>query len=43
VGFAVFLVGVGLTIGRVDVGKEIIVGSLASLWTSLRMAKQGAH
>jgi uncharacterized membrane protein len=35
----VFLVGVGLLLAHVDVGKEIVVGALASLWTSLRNAK----
>jgi hypothetical protein len=43
VSFLVFLVGVGLTVARMDVGKEVIVGSLASLWTSLRNAKQGTN
>lgn len=38
--FAVFLVGVGLLLAHVDVGKEIVVGALASLWTSLRNAKR---
>lgn len=36
----VFLVGVGLLLAHVDVGKEIVVGALASLWTSLRNAKR---
>lgn len=40
VAFLVFLVGVGLLAARVDVGKEIVVGALASLWTSLRNAKR---
>ncbi len=40
VAFLVFLVGVGLLLARVDVGKEIVVGALASLWTSLRNAKR---
>ena len=34
------VVGVGLLLARVDVGKEIVVGALASLWTSLRNAKR---
>jgi hypothetical protein len=38
--FLVFLVGVGLLLARVDVVKEIVVGALASLWTSLRNAKR---
>jgi len=36
----VFLVGVGLLLARIDVGKEIVVGALASLWTSLRNANR---
>jgi hypothetical protein len=40
VALLVFLVGVGLLLARVDVGKEIVVGALASLWTSLRNAKR---
>lgn len=39
VAFLVFLVGVGMLFARVDVGKEIVVGALASLWTSLRNAR----
>jgi hypothetical protein len=38
--FLVFLVGVGLLLVHIDVGKEIVVGALASLWTSLRNAKR---
>jgi hypothetical protein len=36
----VFLAGVGLLLFRVDAGKDIAVGALASLWTSLRNAKR---
>ncbi len=32
----VFLVGVGLVVARADLGKEVVVGSLASLWTLLQ-------
>ena len=35
-----FLVGVGLLLARVDVGKDVVVGALASLWISLRNAKR---
>jgi len=40
VAFLVFLVGVGLLLARVEGGKEVVVGALASLWTSLRNAKR---
>jgi len=40
VAFLVFLVGMGLLLARVDAGKEIVVGALASMWTSLRNAKR---
>ena len=40
VAFLVFLVGVGLVLARADVGKDIVVGVLASMWTSLRNAKR---
>jgi hypothetical protein len=40
VAFLVFLVGVGLLLFRVDAGKDIAVGALASLWTSLRNTKR---
>jgi len=36
----VFLVGVGLVLARADVGKDIVVGALGSMWTSLRDAKR---
>lgn len=35
----IFLVGVGLAVFSKDLGKEITVGALASLWTALRTAK----
>jgi len=40
VAFLVFLVGVALLLAHVDVGKEVMVGALASLWTSLRNARR---
>ena len=40
VAFLVFLVGVILLVAHVDVGKDVVVGALASLWTSLRNAKR---
>lgn len=39
VAFLVFLTGVALLLARIDVGKDVVVGALASLWTSLRNAK----
>ena len=33
----VFLVGVGLVVFKFDLGKEIVIGALASLWTALRL------
>ena len=32
--------GVGLVLARAEVGKDIVVGALASMWTSLRNAKR---
>lgn len=40
VAFLVFLVGVLLQLAHADVGKEIVVGALAALWTSLRKVKR---
>lgn len=38
----VFLVGVAMSVWGVQEGKEITVGALASLWTSLRIQKRAA-
>jgi hypothetical protein len=35
----VFLVGIVLYVNRVEYGKEIAAGGLASLWTSLQQKK----
>lgn len=36
----VFLVGVLLVVAHVSEGKEVMIGALASLWTSLRIQKR---
>ena len=33
----IFLVGVCLVLHGADIGKEIVMGALASLWTALRI------
>ncbi len=37
----IFLVGVGMIVARIDLGKEVVIGALASLWTRLRMNQRG--
>lgn len=36
----IFLVGVALVVCGVPEGKEVMVGALASLWTSLRVSEK---
>lgn len=36
----IFVVGVLLAVFKVELGKEITVGALASLWTALRTGKR---
>ena len=35
----VFIVGVGLVIWKIDLGNEVAVGALASLWTAIRTGR----
>lgn len=37
VGLFIFLVGVLMLSAQMDYGKEVIAGSLASLWTALKL------
>ena len=36
----IFLVGVFVVTWNVDLGREIVIGALASLWTALRSSKK---
>jgi hypothetical protein len=39
----IFATGIGLLLHGNDIGKEITVGALASLWTALRIGGNGVN